>query len=106
VVTFDRTSVLLHVLQNFLQKPLLKLIVFCSQGWEEIVDTALTHQLRTTLSKSAKDQSVNSEMLSIGTETSKLKKHIAIFIERLAKGAKLSSSDPDESELCHACQTL
>lgn len=56
-----------------------------------MVDTTITHQLRTTLAKSVKDQNVNIEMLAVGNDTGKLKKHIAIFIERIAKGIALSS---------------
>ncbi|KAF6030431.1 BBS9 [Bugula neritina] len=62
------------------------------QGWEEMVDTTITHQLRTTLAKSVKDQNVNIDMLGISGDTMKLKKHIAIFIERIAKGVPLSAS--------------
>lgn len=63
------------------------------QGWEEIVDTTLTHQLRTKLAKTVKDQNVNIEMLGVGSDTDKIKKHIAIFVERLAKGIRLSDSN-------------
>ncbi|XP_067931750.1 protein PTHB1-like [Watersipora subatra] len=64
------------------------------QGWEEMVDTTITQQLRTNLAKSVKDQNVNIEMLHLGGDTSKLKKHIAIFIERISKGISLSSERP------------
>lgn len=57
-----------------------------------MVDTTITHQLRTTLAKSVKDQNVNIDMLGISGDTMKLKKHIAIFIERIAKGVPLSAS--------------
>lgn len=61
------------------------------------MDTTITHQLRTNLAKSVKDQNVNIEMLTVGNDTSKLKKHIAIFIERMSKGASLSQSLGNES---------
>ena len=57
------------------------------------MDTTLTHQLRTKLAKTVKDQNVNIEMLGVGSDTGKLKKHIAIFVERLAKGISLSNSN-------------
>jgi len=41
-----------------------------------MVDTTITHQLRTTLAKSVKDQNVNIDMLGISGDTMKLKKHI------------------------------
>lgn len=72
---------------------LVPMLMLLLQGWEEMVDTALTHQLRTKLSKTAKDMSVNSDMVTISGDTTKLKKHIAIFIERLSKGAKLTRAD-------------
>lgn len=63
-----------------------------------MVDTALTHQLRTKLSKNVKDHNVNTEMIDIGNDTSKLRKHIALFIERLAKGATLAESPSSDSD--------
>lgn len=80
------------------------------QGWEEMVDTTITHQLRTNLAKSVKDQNVNIEMLSVGHDTSKLKKHIAIFVERMSKGASLSTGfGKDNSSgqyltICNLCR--
>ena len=59
------------------------------QGWEEMVDASITHLLRTCLSKSTKDQTVNPTPLSILQDTQKLKKHIALVCDRLSKGAKL-----------------
>lgn len=41
-------------------------------------------------------------MINLGGDTTKLKKHIAIFIERLSKGAKLtdkSSSSNDDFDI-------
>lgn len=68
------------------------------QGWEESVDAAVTHLLRTCLAKSAKDQTVNPAPLGILKETTKLKKHIALLCDRLSKGAKLAIEGADTSE--------
>ncbi|XP_069586373.1 protein PTHB1 isoform X4 [Ranitomeya imitator] len=68
-------------------------------GWEESVDAALSHLLRTCLSKSSKDQALNlSSQLSIPKDTSKLKKHITLLCDRLAKGGRLSLSADSGSQ--------
>ena len=59
------------------------------QGWEETVDAAMTHLLRTVLSKNVKDQTVNPSPLAVPKDTSKMKKHIAMICDRLTKGGKL-----------------
>ncbi|XP_072033738.1 protein PTHB1-like isoform X2 [Amphiura filiformis] len=59
------------------------------QGWEESVDASISQLLRTCLAKSAKDQAVNPSPLTMTTDPTKLKKHIAQMCERLAKGARL-----------------
>ncbi|XP_068106150.1 protein PTHB1 [Hyperolius riggenbachi] len=62
-------------------------------GWEEVVDAALSHLLRTCLSKSSKEQALNlTSQLSIPKDASKLKKHITLLCDRLAKGGRLSLS--------------
>lgn len=58
----------------------------------------MTHQLRTKLSKTVKDHNVNTDMINIGNDTTKLKKHIALFIERLAKGATLAEKPSSDAE--------
>ncbi|NXL60565.1 PTHB1 protein, partial [Chordeiles acutipennis] len=62
-------------------------------GWEETVDASVSYLLRTCLSKSAKEQalSLNSQ-LSMPKDTSRLKKNITLFCDRLAKGGRLSLS--------------
>mmetsp|Transcript_47681 Transcript_47681/g.91053 ORF Transcript_47681/g.91053 Transcript_47681/m.91053 type:complete len:841 (+) Transcript_47681:257-2779(+) len=60
------------------------------QGWEECVEAAMTHLLRTTLSKSTKDAVNVSTQLVPLTDTTKLKKQISVVCERLARGATLS----------------
>ncbi|XP_031552881.1 protein PTHB1-like [Actinia tenebrosa] len=62
------------------------------QGWEEMTDAAISHLLRTCLSKSAKDQAVGITPLAMPKDTSKLKKHIALLCDRLNKGGKLDLS--------------
>ncbi|CAM9736061.1 unnamed protein product, partial [Hapterophycus canaliculatus] len=64
------------------------------QGWEESVDAAMTHLLRTSLAKVAKESAPLSvgqtPPLSIPPNTEKLKKHISIVCDRLNKGARLA----------------
>ncbi|CAO2635745.1 Protein PTHB1 [Lemmus lemmus] len=62
-------------------------------GWEETVDAAIAHLLKTCLSKSSKEQALNlSSQLSIPKDTSRLKKHITLLCDRLAKGGRLCLS--------------
>lgn len=63
------------------------------QGWEETVDAAIAHLLKTCLSKSSKEQALNlSSQLNIPKDTSRLKKHITLLCDRLAKGGRLCVS--------------
>ena len=59
------------------------------QGWEECVDAAMTHLLRTSLAKSAKEAAAVPQPLDMPSDTSKLKKHITIVCDRLARGARI-----------------
>ncbi|GFO18472.1 protein pthb1-like isoform x1 [Plakobranchus ocellatus] len=68
------------------------------QGWEESVDAAITHLLRTVMARSAKDQSVNPSPLGTPPDTSKVKKHIALFCDRVGKGARLVDGLKDKKE--------
>uniref|UniRef100_A0A8C4W852 Bardet-Biedl syndrome 9 n=1 Tax=Gopherus evgoodei TaxID=1825980 RepID=A0A8C4W852_9SAUR len=62
-------------------------------GWEESVDAAISHLLRTCLSKSSKEQVLTlTSQLSIPKDTSRLKKHITLLCDRLAKGGRLCLS--------------
>ncbi|NXJ70460.1 PTHB1 protein, partial [Rostratula benghalensis] len=62
-------------------------------GWEEAVDAAISYLLRTCLSKSSKEQALSlSSQLSMPKDTSRLKKNITLFCDRLAKGGRLSLS--------------
>lgn len=63
------------------------------KGWEETVDAAVAHLLKTCLSKSSKEQALNlSSQLSVPKDTSRLKKHITLLCDRLAKGGRLCVS--------------
>ncbi|KAJ8290864.1 hypothetical protein GJAV_G00018490 [Gymnothorax javanicus] len=78
-----------------LQATLLPLLQDTPQlGWEESVDAAVSHLLRTCLSRSSKDQalSLSSGQLSMPKDTSRLKKHITLLCDRLAKGGRLALS--------------
>nr|XP_021517105.1 protein PTHB1-like [Meriones unguiculatus] len=62
-------------------------------GWEETVDAAVAHLLKTCLSKSSKEQALNlSSQLNIPKDTSRLKRHITLLCDRLAKGGRLCVS--------------
>ncbi|XP_039382518.1 protein PTHB1 isoform X2 [Mauremys reevesii] len=62
-------------------------------GWEESVDAAISHLLRTCLSKSSKEQVLTlTSQLSLPKDTSRLKKHITLLCDRLAKGGRLCLS--------------
>ncbi|KAK1790886.1 hypothetical protein P4O66_014050, partial [Electrophorus voltai] len=63
-------------------------------GWEESVDVAVSHLLRTCLSRSPKDQAIalSTTQLSMPKDTSRLKKHIALLCDRIGKGGRLSLS--------------
>uniref|UniRef100_A0A8C6I1C3 Bardet-Biedl syndrome 9 n=1 Tax=Mus spicilegus TaxID=10103 RepID=A0A8C6I1C3_MUSSI len=62
-------------------------------GWEETVDAAVAYLLKTCLSKSSKEQALNlSSQLNIPKDTSRLKKHITLLCDRLAKGGRLCVS--------------
>jgi len=58
-------------------------------GWEESAESALRFLLKTSLAKEPKDAGGYGQELSLGVDTSRLKKHIAAVTERLLKGARL-----------------
>ncbi|XP_062394267.1 protein PTHB1 [Sardina pilchardus] len=63
-------------------------------GWEESVDAAVSHLLRTCLSRSPKDQAtaLSTAALSMPKDTARLKKHLTLLCDRLGKGGRLSLS--------------
>lgn len=89
-----------YYLQNFFNTASFKIwgsyncIFDVFQGWEETVDAAVSHLLKTCLSRSPKDQaiSLSTGPLIIPKDTSYLKKHITLLCDRLGKGGRLSLS--------------
>ncbi|XP_073781881.1 protein PTHB1 isoform X4 [Danio rerio] len=81
-------------------------------GWEESVDAAVSHLLKTCLSRSPKDQaiSLSTGPLTIPKDTSRLKKHIMLLCDRLGKGGRLSLSSeanvPTAVMMPAACETI
>ena len=75
------------------------LYIYVYIGWEECTDGAVTHLLRTSFAKSAREAQTVATPLSPLSDTEKLKRHIQIVCERLAKGqrlvAKKDNSDRD-----------
>lgn len=61
------------------------------QGWEESVDASVSHLLKTCLSKNSKEHVLTlANQLSIPKDTNRLKKHITLLYDRLAKGGHMS----------------
>uniref|UniRef100_A0A7S2G715 PTHB1 N-terminal domain-containing protein n=1 Tax=Octactis speculum TaxID=3111310 RepID=A0A7S2G715_9STRA len=70
-----------------------------AQGWEESVDAALTHLLKTTLAKSSKESTVVvNQPLVMPKDTMRLKRHIQIMFDRLSKGISLTAAKPEMKE--------
>ena len=63
-----------------------------SHGWEETVDASLTYLLKTVLAKNAKDAATLPDTLEVPQSCERLRKHIAIVVDRLGKGSSLSST--------------
>ncbi|XP_077454398.1 protein PTHB1 isoform X3 [Stigmatopora argus] len=71
-------------------------------GWEECCDASVSHLLRTCLSRSPKEQAgALSQAGGVGPalalapprDTARLKKHVTLLCERLAKGGRLTLAD-------------
>eukprot|EP00760_Papus_ankaliazontas_P038287 PhM_4_TR9053/c0_g1_i1/m.60036/K19398/BBS9; Bardet-Biedl syndrome 9 protein len=60
-----------------------------TQGWEECIDAAMTHLLRTVLAKSIKESSSLPQPIQVPPDTVKVRKHITLVCDRVAKGANL-----------------
>lgn len=65
------------------------------QGWEESCDAAVSHLLRSCLSRSPKDQATSlaqtgGPMLGLPRDTARLKKHITLLCDRIGKGGRLT----------------
>lgn len=52
----------------------------------------MTHLLRTSLARSAKDAAAVVPALAPAADTVRLKKHVSLVLERLSKGMHLSGS--------------
>uniref|UniRef100_A0A670XP94 Bardet-Biedl syndrome 9 n=1 Tax=Pseudonaja textilis TaxID=8673 RepID=A0A670XP94_PSETE len=77
-------------------------------GWEETVDASISHLLKTCLSKNSKDHALTLfNQLCIPKDTNRLKKHITLLFDRLAKGGRMSlNTDLDCQQLMlfiHGC---
>ncbi|XP_028280994.1 protein PTHB1 [Parambassis ranga] len=64
-------------------------------GWEESCDAAVSHLLRTCLSRSPKDQATSlaqmgGPVLGLPHDTARLKKHITLLCDRIGKGGRLT----------------
>ncbi|KAI3361540.1 hypothetical protein L3Q82_012962, partial [Scortum barcoo] len=64
-------------------------------GWEESCDAAVSHLLRTCLSRSPKDQATSlaqagGPVLGLPRDTARLKKHINLLCDRIGKGGRLT----------------
>jgi Bardet-Biedl syndrome 9 protein len=60
------------------------------ETWEECADAAMMQLLRTTLAKSTRDQANVPQPLVMPPDTQRLRKHIALVVERVGKGMKLT----------------
>mmetsp|Transcript_14226 Transcript_14226/g.38566 ORF Transcript_14226/g.38566 Transcript_14226/m.38566 type:complete len:906 (-) Transcript_14226:247-2964(-) len=64
-------------------------------GWEEITEASMTQLLRSCLARNAKEASVTASPLTPARDTSRLRKHISLVLERLAKGMRLTGTGPE-----------
>ncbi|KAG7999515.1 Protein PTHB1, partial [Nibea albiflora] len=70
-------------------------LLLSPQGWEESCDAAVSHLLRTCLSRSPKDQATSlahagGPVLGLPRDTARLKKHITLLCDRIGKGGRLT----------------
>jgi len=66
-------------------------------GWEETVDASLNYLLMSVLARSSPDTSALSPALEMPVSCDKLKKHIAMVIDRLSKGSSLTLASASSS---------
>lgn len=57
------------------------------QGWEEHVDAAVTHLLKTTMSKDSREDGAQTVTLEKYPSPDKLTRHIKVFVDRILKGS-------------------
>ncbi|XP_061918584.1 protein PTHB1-like isoform X3 [Entelurus aequoreus] len=80
-------------------------------GWEESCDAAVSHLLRTCLSRSPKDQATSlaqtgGPALGLPRDTSRLKKHVTLLCERIAKGGRLTLASEANVQVPAQVQSL
>ncbi|XP_034553420.1 nucleolar protein 58-like [Notolabrus celidotus] len=80
-------------------------------GWEESCDAAVSHLLRTCLSRSPKDQATSlaqtgSPMLGLPQDTARLKRHITVLCERIGKGGRLTLASESNTPVPVQVQSL
>ncbi|XP_074539855.1 protein PTHB1 [Halichoeres trimaculatus] len=80
-------------------------------GWEESCDAAVSHLLRTCLSRSPKDQATSlaqtgGPVLGLPQDTTRLKKHITVLCERIGKGGRLSLASESNAPVPAQVQNL
>ncbi|CAL8290059.1 unnamed protein product [Merluccius merluccius] len=97
---------------NILEATLLPLLQDTpTLGWEESCDAAVSHLLRSCLSRSPKDQATSlaqstGPMLGLPADTSRLKKHITLLCDRLGKGGRLTLASEANVQVPVQVQTL
>ena len=67
------------------------------QGWEEHVDAAVTHLLKTTMSKDSKEDGAQTVTLEKYPSPEKLTRHMKVFIDRILKGSCPSGASTTSS---------
>jgi len=60
-------------------------------GWEEATESAMTQLLRSCLARSAKESAAQPAPVAQMADTSRLRKHIGLVLERLSKGGQLAA---------------
>ncbi|XP_012709581.2 protein PTHB1 isoform X2 [Fundulus heteroclitus] len=80
-------------------------------GWEESCDAAVSHLLRSCLSRSPKDQATSlaqtgGPVLGLPQDTSRLKKHIALLCDRIGKGGRLTLASDANAQIPAQIQNL
>ncbi|XP_029360234.1 protein PTHB1 isoform X1 [Echeneis naucrates] len=80
-------------------------------GWEESCDAAVSHLLRSCLSRNPKDQATSlaqagGPVLSFPRDTERLKKHIALMCDRIAKGGRLTLASEANAQVPIQVQNL
>ncbi|XP_061573971.1 protein PTHB1 [Cololabis saira] len=80
-------------------------------GWEESCYAAVSHLLRTCLSRSPKDQATSlahtgGPVLGLPQDTARLKKHITLLCDRIGKGGRLTLASEANVQVPAQVQSL